>query len=137
VVEHERNDPLAGGVSWRHLLGSDKGRFWRLIRDEVPGAEVYLANLGFRGKSEKRNIMVVACFPALRAGIGAMESGQFRAGAELNSALIKQDDDSTRELYRRAVSFRDIVRGTVATPPEAQALVDEIGKDFSEVPASR
>ena len=73
--------------------------------------------------------MVAICIPALRAGIGARESGQLRVGAELNGASIKQDDDSTRELYGRPAPFRDTLSWKVATPPQAQAFV-EPGKNL-------
>lgn len=54
------------------------------------------------------------------------------AGVELNGAKLKQDNDSTKELYGHDVGFRDILSGQVQTPPAAQPFVQEVQKDFAE-----
>jgi SH3 domain-containing YSC84-like protein 1 len=53
------------------------------------------------------------------------------AGVELNGAKLKQDNDSTKELYGHEVPFREILGGSVPTPPAAQPFVAEVQKDFA------
>src|SRR5262249_10766051 len=45
------------------------------------------------------------------------------AGISLNGAVIKQDEDATRELYGRMVDFKTILTGSVQTPQAAEAFV--------------
>jgi len=54
------------------------------------------------------------------------------AGVELNGAKLKQDGDSTKDLYGHDVPFRDILNGQVQTPPAARPFVEEVQKDFAE-----
>jgi len=50
------------------------------------------------------------------------------AGITLNGAVIKQDQDDTRDLYGRMVPFRTILRGNIATPEGAQRFVSTVAK---------
>jgi len=59
------------------------------------------------------------------------------AGIELSGAKIRQDDDTTKELYGKVIPFRDILSGSVPTPRAAQAFVAEVQRDFRESRASR
>ncbi len=59
------------------------------------------------------------------------------AGVELSGAKIRQDDDTTKELYGRVIPFRDILSGSVPTPRAAQAFIAEVQRDFRESRASR
>ncbi len=45
------------------------------------------------------------------------------AGISFNGAVIKQDEDATRELYGRMVDFKSILTGSVATPQSAEAFL--------------
>lgn len=53
------------------------------------------------------------------------------AGIELNGAKLKQDDDTTKELYGKQVPFKEILGGQVQSPPAARPFVQEVEKDFS------
>ncbi|HLJ29556.1 MAG TPA: lipid-binding SYLF domain-containing protein [Candidatus Angelobacter sp.] len=59
------------------------------------------------------------------------------AGIELNGAKIRQDDDTTKELYGRVVPFKEILSGQVQTPPAARDFVAEVQRDFREARASK
>lgn len=50
------------------------------------------------------------------------------AGLTLNGAAIRQDDDSTRELYGRLVPFKAILTGAVTTPAGGEPFVNEVRK---------
>lgn len=50
------------------------------------------------------------------------------AGITLNGAVIRQDEDSTRELYGRDVPFRSILTGAVATPLNGEPFVSAVRK---------
>ena len=50
------------------------------------------------------------------------------AGISLNGAVIKQDEDATRELYGRMVDFKTILTGSVQTPQAAEAFVAAVKK---------
>jgi SH3 domain-containing YSC84-like protein 1 len=54
------------------------------------------------------------------------------AGVELNGAKLRQDNDSTKELYGHEVPFREILSGQVQSPPAAQSFVAEVQKDFAQ-----
>lgn len=59
------------------------------------------------------------------------------AGVELNGAKIRQDDDTTKELYGKVIPFKDILSGQVRTPSAARNFVAEVQRDFREARASR
>jgi len=59
------------------------------------------------------------------------------AGVELSGAKMRQDDDTTKDLYGRVIPFREILSGHTKTPEVAQAFVDEVRKSFSEARASK
>ncbi|HKF23646.1 MAG TPA: lipid-binding SYLF domain-containing protein [Candidatus Angelobacter sp.] len=59
------------------------------------------------------------------------------AGVELSGAKMRQDDDTTKDLYDRVIPFREILSGHTKTPEAAQAFVDEVRKSFSEARASK
>lgn len=59
------------------------------------------------------------------------------AGVELNGAKVRQDDDTTKQLYGKVIPFTDILTGNVTTPPEARDFVSEVRRDFREARASK
>jgi lipid-binding SYLF domain-containing protein len=50
------------------------------------------------------------------------------AGLEINGAVIKQDEDSTWEFYRRMVPFKDALRGKVPAPEKAYAFLNVLAQ---------
>lgn len=50
------------------------------------------------------------------------------AGITFNGAVIKQDEDATRELYGRMIDFKTILTGSVPTPQAAEAFVAAVSK---------
>lgn len=50
------------------------------------------------------------------------------AGVTINGASIRQDEDSTRELYGRLVPFKTILTGAVATPAGGEPFVAAVRK---------
>src|SRR6476660_9364440 len=50
------------------------------------------------------------------------------AGITFNGAVIKQDEDATRELYGRMVDFKSILTGSVPSPQAAEAFVAAVRK---------
>ncbi|MBV9086783.1 MAG: lipid-binding SYLF domain-containing protein, partial [Acidobacteriaceae bacterium] len=50
------------------------------------------------------------------------------AGVTLNGAVLKQDDDDTRELYGRDVPFRDILSGKVPPPAGTQQFIATVSR---------
>jgi hypothetical protein len=50
------------------------------------------------------------------------------AGISFNGAVIKQDEDATRELYGRMVDFKTILTGSVPTPQPAEAFIAAVRK---------
>ena len=54
------------------------------------------------------------------------------AGATLNGAVIKQDDDSTRAFYGRMVGFRPTLTGQVPVPPDAQGFLATVRRGKTE-----
>src|SRR6266446_6623306 len=50
------------------------------------------------------------------------------AGVSLEGATLKPDDDANKDLYGRSMSNRDIVMGSVASPPAAAGLLAELNK---------
>jgi lipid-binding SYLF domain-containing protein len=59
------------------------------------------------------------------------------AGIELNGASLKQDNDSTKELYGKEVPFRDILSGQTQTPPAGAPFIAEVKKDFASAKAEK
>ncbi len=63
------------------------------------------------------------------------------AGLTLNGAVIKQDEDATRELYGRMVDFKTILTGAVPTPQAAESFIaavrQAVGTDKAPAPAPR
>jgi SH3 domain-containing YSC84-like protein 1 len=57
------------------------------------------------------------------------------AGLTLNGAVIKEDDDSTRALYGRTISFRRILLGHVKAPAAADSFLATVGRSKSEASA--
>jgi lipid-binding SYLF domain-containing protein len=58
------------------------------------------------------------------------------AGISLNGAVIKQDEDATRELYGRMVDFKTILTGSVQTPQSAEPFLAAVRKAVGTAPAS-
>jgi SH3 domain-containing YSC84-like protein 1 len=54
-------------------------------------------------------------------------SGVF-AGLELNGAVVKQDNDSTREFYGRVVPFKTSLKGEIDAPKAAYPFLDTLAK---------
>jgi hypothetical protein len=50
------------------------------------------------------------------------------AGITFNGAVIKQDEDATRELYGRMVDFKTILTGAVQMPQSAESFIAAIRK---------
>jgi SH3 domain-containing YSC84-like protein 1 len=50
------------------------------------------------------------------------------AGITFNGAVIKQDEDATRELYGRMVDFKSILTGSVPSPQAAEPFVAAVRK---------
>ena len=50
------------------------------------------------------------------------------AGLELNGAVIKQDDDDTRILYGKEVSFKNILSGRTPAPRGSQRFISAVQK---------
>jgi lipid-binding SYLF domain-containing protein len=48
------------------------------------------------------------------------------AGLTLEGAVIEQDDDSTRAIYGKRMTFRHILSGKVTTPQSAAAFMDAV-----------
>src|ERR1051326_2597696 len=63
------------------------------------------------------------------------------AGISFNGAVIKQDEDATREVYGRMVDFKTILTGSVATPQSAEAFIaavrQAVGTDTAPPPVPR
>ena len=58
------------------------------------------------------------------------------AGLELNGAVLKNDDDSTRAFYGRNVPFRTLLSGKTPVPAAAQSFVATVRRDFAEARAA-
>ena len=50
------------------------------------------------------------------------------AGVELNGAVIKQDNDSTREFYTRMVPFKTSLTGMIEPPAESKPFLESLYK---------
>ena len=50
------------------------------------------------------------------------------AGLTLEGAVIEQDNDSTRAIYRKHMMFRNILSGRVSTPASAQDFVNAVSE---------
>jgi SH3 domain-containing YSC84-like protein 1 len=48
------------------------------------------------------------------------------AGISLTGAVVQQDDDSTMDIYRKQVSQRSILSGSVATPAAARSFMGAV-----------
>jgi len=59
------------------------------------------------------------------------------AGIELNGAEVKQDGDTTKELYSKEIPFNSILAGKVPVPAATRPFITEIQKDFREARASK
>lgn len=59
------------------------------------------------------------------------------AGIDLNGAVVKQDDDTTKDLYGHMVPFTQILSGQVRTPAQAHKFIAEVHQDFAEARASK
>ncbi|HLW54399.1 MAG TPA: lipid-binding SYLF domain-containing protein [Candidatus Angelobacter sp.] len=63
------------------------------------------------------------------------------AGVTINGAVVRQDEDSTRELYGRLIPFKSILTGAVPTPqggePFVAAVRKAVGSETYAPPAAR
>src|SRR6266436_1729848 len=48
------------------------------------------------------------------------------AGLKLEGAVVQEDDDSTRAIYGKHMTFPNILSGKVTTPESAEALVQAL-----------
>src|SRR2546425_974098 len=48
------------------------------------------------------------------------------AGLTLEGAVVQQDDDSTRAIYRKDMTFRNILSGKASTPKSADAFIKAV-----------
>jgi lipid-binding SYLF domain-containing protein len=48
------------------------------------------------------------------------------AGLTLEGAVVQQDDDSTRAIYSKDMTFRNILSGKVSTPKSADAFIKAV-----------
>jgi lipid-binding SYLF domain-containing protein len=48
------------------------------------------------------------------------------AGISLTGAVVQQDDDSTRDIYRKMIDQRTILDGTIATPATAASFMTAV-----------
>ena len=48
------------------------------------------------------------------------------AGLTLEGAVVQQDDDSTRAIYGKDMTFRNILSGKVSTPKSADAFIKAV-----------
>ena len=58
------------------------------------------------------------------------------AGVSLNGAVIKQDDDSTRDFYGHKVRFKTSLTGEIEPPANARPFLESLSK-WSQVAADR
>ena len=52
------------------------------------------------------------------------------AGIDLDGTVLSQNQDDTRTMYGAAIPFETILKGSQATPPEAQAFVRTVATTF-------
>ncbi len=50
------------------------------------------------------------------------------AGVSLSGATLREDSDWNNELYGRKITNREIITSTIAPPPSAKALLDELNR---------
>lgn len=55
------------------------------------------------------------------------------AGVDLNGAVVEQNTDATRSYYGTAYPFDEILKGQVATPPDARPFVRTVAEYFKSV----
>ena len=48
------------------------------------------------------------------------------AGLTLEGAVVEQDNDSTRAIYGKSMTFRNVLSGKVATPSSAVAFIKAV-----------
>ncbi len=54
------------------------------------------------------------------------------AGLDLSGAAVRQDMDTTKALYGRQVSFRELLTGAVPPPAQTMTFLNAVSKDFQE-----
>jgi SH3 domain-containing YSC84-like protein 1 len=59
------------------------------------------------------------------------------AGVSLDGSTLRPDDDSNKELYGREITNKDIVMGSVKTPPAASGFIADLNKYSSRKQAER
>ena len=60
------------------------------------------------------------------------------AGIDINGAELKQDDQTTKDLYSgKVVPFTQILNGQIRTPAPAREFIAEVHRDFAEARASK
>jgi SH3 domain-containing YSC84-like protein 1 len=52
----------------------------------------------------------------------------FFAGLTLEGAVVQQDDDSTRAIYGKNMTFRKILSGKASTPKSADAFMKAVSE---------
>jgi lipid-binding SYLF domain-containing protein len=59
------------------------------------------------------------------------------AGATLNGANVRADEDSIHAFYGRSVNYRDLLEGKVIPPPKAHEFLTQIRRNFHEANAAK
>lgn len=59
------------------------------------------------------------------------------AGIDLNGAEVKQDDQTTKDLYGSVIPFTQILSGQTRTPAAARQFISEVHSNFAEARASK
>jgi lipid-binding SYLF domain-containing protein len=59
------------------------------------------------------------------------------AGATLNGANVRADEESIKSFYGRPVNFRDILTGQVIPPPAAHEFIAQVRHNFHEAEAAK
>jgi lipid-binding SYLF domain-containing protein len=59
------------------------------------------------------------------------------AGATLNGANVRADEDSIKSFYGRPLNFRDLLSGKVVPPPAAHEFLAQIRQNFHEANAAK
>ncbi len=59
------------------------------------------------------------------------------AGINLDGTVVSQNEDDTKALYGAAIPFETILKGSQATPAEAQPFVSTVARYFKRVKASQ
>src|SRR5207302_395437 len=71
------------------------------------------------------NAKCILVVPDLIKG-GFIFGGKHGRGLTLEGAVVQQDDDSTRAIYSKDMTFRNILSGKASTPKSADAFIKAV-----------